>query len=603
MKKVLLPLILLIFSSSLFAKHVNKYNAEKIGINYYRFISNQPHSQLVSTDFFMNGNDTSTALYYAFNISPIGFVIVAADDIVEPIIGYSTEVYYTQPSIEFTFKTFMENYAQQINYAVENNLPATAAISKKWNAYLSNNISKSKSGKSISMLCKSTWNQSSPYNNLCPTDLAQTGRAVTGCVATAMAQILKYWTYPQVGYGSYAYTPSGFSQQNVNFGNTTYEWHNSSNTGAGKNNAVALVNYHCGVAVDMNYGVSSSGAWVIGGAPCSESAYTSYFRYNPNTIAGVERFNYNDADWLKIIEDELDLRRPIQYVGYDPSPGGGGHSWVCDGYDVNDNLHMNWGWGGSYNGFFNLNAMNPSGVGIGGGSGTGGFNSGQQILYGIEPLNDTYETNLNNQGTYTCPLTFVSDSSNFNTQYANINKMNDTDYYKIVLPIGYKYLIKSGVYDKYFNQNEGGYTVDVDVLFKVDNAPWWNGAFDNYIDSFTAYGGQTIDYMVYPYTQYSMGSYKFHAQIYRLGASGIEEISFADLITLQPNPAQNNIQIKGIDVSKFNISIQNSIGQQLSNNTIVTNNSIDISTLPNGVYFLNIKNTSTNINKKFVVQH
>jgi hypothetical protein len=518
-------------------------------------------------------------------------------------LGYSTEINFTEPTdAEFTVKEWLQNYAAQIREIIEVKAQPTEGIANKWKMYLNNTIARAKTGKSIPILCKTTWNQSAPYNNLCPIDNSQNAHAVTGCVATAMAQIMKYWNYPPYGASSYSYTPSGnFNTQTVNFANAVYEWSKMTGSGTASNNAIALLNYHCGVSVDMNYGVSSSGAWVLNnGGPCSELSYVDYFRYK-STINGIERTNYSDAQWLQIIENELMLRQPIQYVGWDNSPGGGGHTWVCDGFDTNDNLHMNWGWGGMNNGYFNMNALNPSALGTGGGSGTAGFNSGQQILYGIQPKNDAYEVGATNQGSYNALPVFVNDNASFTTQYANINAMNDTDYYHFNLAAGYNYLVKSSVYDKYYNQAVGGYTIDADVMFKVSNN-MWDGAYDNYIDSFMIGGGQTLDYMVYPYTQYALGSYQLNVSITRMAASGITNVDAANKISISPNPAQNTISINGINLTNCKIQITNTVGQVFNNDVIATNSkSIDISSLANGVYLLSITNQEQTITKKFIV--
>jgi hypothetical protein len=146
---------------------------------------------------------------------------------------------------------------------------------------------------------------------------------------------------------------------------------------------------HCGVAVDMGYGVAQTGgssAYVVASQSpvqaCAEYAYKTYFGYDPATLQGIVRQNYGDAQWTSMLKGELDAGRPIQYAGFGQ---GGGHTWVCDGYDQNDFFHQNWGWGGNSDGFFSLNNLDPAALGAGGG--TGGFNSSQQAVIGIKPVN------------------------------------------------------------------------------------------------------------------------------------------------------------------------------------------------------------------------
>ena len=144
------------------------------------------------------------------------------------------------------------------------------------------------------------------------------------------------------------------------------------------NTAVATLMYHCGVSVDMNYNVSSQGG---SGAQTLDvvNALKTYFGYSAS-VAGKYRSNYSDSQWKNLLKGELDAGRPMQYAG---TGSGGGHSFVCDGYDNNEFFHFNWGWGGSSDGYFSVNALNPGSLGTGGG--TGGFNTNQRVIIGIKP--------------------------------------------------------------------------------------------------------------------------------------------------------------------------------------------------------------------------
>ena len=225
---------------------------------------------------------------------------------------------------------------------------------------------------------------------MCPYDVDNTNNqhCVTGCPATAMAQIMKYWNYPTQGAGIHSYNHPTYGTLSANFGATTYNWSGMPNNVTSNNNAVATLMYHCGVAVDMQYSANLSGGYVIINSPtptaCSEYAYKTYFGYNPSTLQGLERVGYTDSDWINLLKTDLDASQPIQYAGFG---SGGGHTFVCDGYDVNNNFHMNWGWGGSEDGFFAVSALNPGSLGTGGG--TGGFNADQQAVIGIKPLTTT----------------------------------------------------------------------------------------------------------------------------------------------------------------------------------------------------------------------
>jgi len=235
-----------------------------------------------------------------------------------------------------------------------------------------------------------TWSQSPYYNALCP------GGSVSGCVATAMAQIMKYWNYPAQGSGFHSYNHPNYGTLSANFGGTTYQWSSMPNSVNSSNNAVATLMYHCGVSVDMNYSPNLSGAYVVSSASpvqhCSEYAFKTYFGYE-SSLQGVERRHYSTSQWVQLLKAELNASRPVLYAGFGT---GGGHAFVCDGFN-GDYFHMNWGWGGLYDGYFLVDALNPDGTGTGGG--TGGYNSGQQAVIGVKPpqVNQTYDMTLYDQ--------------------------------------------------------------------------------------------------------------------------------------------------------------------------------------------------------------
>jgi hypothetical protein len=203
-----------------------------------------------------------------------------------------------------------------------------------------------------------------------------------------MAQIMKYWKYPSKGTGFHSYQHDRYGTLSANFGTTYYNWESMPALVEGPNEAVATLMYHCGVAVEMEYNVADeggSGSYVIKDPSGSyrdeqtvEYALTAYFGYS-STVQGIERAAYSDNAWKDLLKTELNAGRPIQYAGY----GQGGHTFVCDGFDENDFFHINWGWGGYYDGFYMLDALNPGSGGIG--SGAGSYNEDQQALIGIKP--------------------------------------------------------------------------------------------------------------------------------------------------------------------------------------------------------------------------
>lgn len=390
MKKIYTLLTLLFLYGISFGKHIDENTAKNIGQS---FLQNQTHSpalksnsnfQLIYKVGSHQANAASTAavstFFYVFNAAQNGYVIVAGDDNVTPILGYSDQGSFDPEHIPQNVAKWMEGYKSEIRYIIENKINATPEISYDWDQLKAGKglggFAK-KSTTSVGPLMQTKWNQLPYYNALCP------GGSVTGCVATAMAQIMKYWNYPATGSGFHSYNHNSYGTLSANFGSTTYDWGSMTNTLSSSNTAIATLMYQVGVSVDMDYSPESSGAYVITAQSpvtnCAEYALKTYFGYN-NTLKGVQRSSYTQADWLSLIKTELDASRPVLYAGFG---SGGGHCFVADGYDASNYIHFNWGWGGAYDGFFMITALNPGGVGTGGG--TGGFNSGHQAVIGIQP--------------------------------------------------------------------------------------------------------------------------------------------------------------------------------------------------------------------------
>ncbi len=363
-------------SGSLLAKEVPFQKTSSTAENFFESrISGQVQPELAYTAYDNSGKPT----FYAFNFKNAkGFVIVSADDAANPIIGYSMDENFVKPVAKSNIDLFLNNKSQQVEYLRANNISDNTKIKASWEKY-SHEVTEANRTSVVpsSYLLSTRWNQSPYYNADCP------GGSVTGCVATAMAQIMKFWNYPATGNGSSSYcccTASGYQNDfgtlSANYGAATYNWQNMPNALTGPNADVAKLNYHCGVSVEMNYDPSGSSAWVIvADNPISaQGSFVNFFRYDPNTIQGLYRGNYQDAVWYAKMKADIDIGRPMQYVGFGNQ---GGHTWVCDGYDNMDYFHMNWGWGGSSNGYFSIDLLNPSGM---------DFTGGEQCLFGILPI-------------------------------------------------------------------------------------------------------------------------------------------------------------------------------------------------------------------------
>jgi hypothetical protein len=384
-KRPTLFLLLLLFALPSWAAMVKPEAAKQVALQCYQSAAarlgapgfQSGELQLLQTISFQR-EEERLPLYYVFaNEQAADFVIVAAEDRVLPILGYSLNTPYTtdlsqQPD---PFRKWMQYYRWQIETVIVEDLPATEAITAEWEAYRSGAIQE-RSVLSVDPLVTTKWDQPFPFNALCPQDPGSGQRAVVGCVATAMAQIMRYHAHPQQGTGFHSYNHPQFGTVSANFGSTTYNWNNMPNIVTNYNEDVARLSFHCGVSIEMGYGVQVSGVSSLEGV---SNALKQYFAYDQSTTQFIDRQNYSDANWLQIMLSELDNGRPVEYGGIGQ---GGGHAWVMDGYDGNF-FHMNWGWGGFQDGYFTLNNLNPSTGGTG--AGNSGYNSFQQAVIGIQP--------------------------------------------------------------------------------------------------------------------------------------------------------------------------------------------------------------------------
>ena len=309
----------------------------------------------------------STKTYYAVNTTK-GYVLVGADERMPEILGYSDNGSFEKENMAPSLRFWLACYAEELDENGSSPMYSPQAIS------------------AIEPLMTCKWNQNTPYNNYAPTYNETGGRCVTGCVATAMAQVMYYHKYPSQGTGSHSYLwictqpvgPTG--TLSANFGQTTYHWENMldsyRNGGtAEQEDAVATLMYHCGVSIDMGYGQSS-------GAYTSDvpRALKNYFGYDSN-YQGIQKVMYPADSLNAIIHSELAANRPVLVSG---SNDEGGHAFVCDGCDNKGYFHINWGWGGSNDGYFLLTALNPRGEqGIGGT--TKGYNKHTCFYIGIQP--------------------------------------------------------------------------------------------------------------------------------------------------------------------------------------------------------------------------
>lgn len=331
----------------------------------------------------MNG-ETTTAVspYYVFPFGENkGFAIVSGDDDMPEIVGYADHGTYDANNMPAAMAAFLNNYRATIEAVKQGNASAIKNIAEA-KALRANNT---RATTAVSpLLGDIKWNQSEPYNNMCP-KYDGTNLSATGCVATAMAQVMMYWKYPNElkadiqGYktSTHELTVAGeLKGQKYDWDNMlpTYTNNNYTQTQA---DAVAKLMLHCGKAVEMDYGEES-------GAIVTPGRLAKYFGYDSDLMLDLMRSCFTLAEWTAIIDKELQAKRPILYSGRTTN---GGHQFVCDGSDGNGLYHINWGWGGYQDGYFDITILNPGQGGIGAGNVTDGYNRGCDMIIGIQPDN------------------------------------------------------------------------------------------------------------------------------------------------------------------------------------------------------------------------
>ena len=384
-------------------------------------LSSQPKSQLdpfAECQLQDRTSELGIADIYLFDYtiadgSRSGFVVVSGDDITAPVLAFSDEgPFQSNPAVRF----HLQQYTRQIAAARAVGATPSAAIGNKWRqmadgSALSQAVRRFEAKGDFyndvinRLLGSMRWGQGNPYNRLCP------GGSVTGCVATAFGMIMNYWDYPQHGFGQHSYNgednPAAYGEwlwgvQSADFENTYYDWDNMEdfafiNSPEPVVAAISTLLYHIGVSLDMNYGLNGSGCWSLP----EYATYDTSLHLSPSmgadtriprhfgykySYAGMRDSVHNDSLWLRMLYQSLADSMPIYYAGWakDDSPDGhsgtSGHGYIIDGYfsdAIDSNMfHINWGWSGTSDGFFKLDAMTP---------GNNDFTQWHGAIIGIEP--------------------------------------------------------------------------------------------------------------------------------------------------------------------------------------------------------------------------
>lgn len=334
--------------------------------------------------------------YYVFpNANSKGFTIVSGDDRLPEIVGYSSQGSYDENNLPEGFVSFMEAYQNlysKVNLGDAEALKNLAEI-KAWRN--KKNASAASTSAVAPLLGNIEWDQTSPYNNMCP-KYDSVHVAATGCVATAMAQVMAYYKYPKqlkADIPGYVNRWNGIPMEipTITREEGVYDWDNmlpkynkEANATQQQKDAVAKLMYHCGAAVRMSYGPES-------GAAVSSSKLAKYFGYDADLMMDLSRSSFTLDKWMQIIDTELAAGRPVLYGGQSSENG---HQFICDGKDENGLYHINWGWSGNQNAYFDLSILNPEKGGTGSGSAADGFNRYCTMTIGIAPDNGVVDAPL-----------------------------------------------------------------------------------------------------------------------------------------------------------------------------------------------------------------
>ena len=631
MKKNLTIILLVFLSINLYAERVDKNTAMKVA----NTIVGEVDLDEVTTRSYSN--------LYIFS-SENSFVIVSADDRAKPVIGYSNENPFVIKGGNTNVNYWLNQINEEIQYAIDNDIEATEDIKKEWNMLVKGVKPEAKNRSAVDALLTTKWNQNEPFNGMCP------GGSMTGCGATAMAMVMKYWNWPAQGVGTNSYYENDYGNISVNFSATTYDWENMTDeydyaSTQVEKDAVATLMYHCGVSINMDYGIEASAAY----PDDVKFALVDHFNYK-SSINDHVKDDYTESEWTWLLKDELDASRPVLYNGWDIY--GGGHSFVCDGYDENDYFHFNWGWSGYCDGYFVIGGLSP---GIGGvGSGSGQYNEMNYIIIGIEP-NDNESS-----GSCEAPTNVEATAVNSTRVRLSWNAVENAVQYGIYLvgypePLGYTSdlgaiisNLESG-YDYCFTvtavnaaEQESQHSEEACVTLSEDNfiGPPTNikieatsltslriswdaveGALGYGIFHNDTYIGGTYDTFVdieelEPYTEYCFQLFSIieidgqnqitnYSDLSEVVCGETTDVSVAEMsasFNIYPNPVNDKLFVDATD-NVEEISIYTITGTMVNDVQYTTHNAqcvVDVDNLQSGIYIIEIKTNNNSIIKRFI---
>lgn len=535
------------------ASSVNAKIAEKVA---KQFLTYKVKTDITDINLVLTGQNNS---YYLFSTTN-QWIIVSGDTDLYPVLGFSTESSISISEIPPAMKSYLTARKTQLR-EIRNERVSNIENQNAWISFLAGKYYASRAD-DMEPLIQTLWNQDYPYNMFCPEySTGSGGHVYAGCVATAMAQIMKFYNYPETGRFSKTY----FWGQDieVNFEDGNYQWDEMTNSiNTNSKEAIAKLMFHCGVAVDMSYSPDGSSASI----QASAFALKQYFKYKSG-LEFVDKGIMEDSDWKFLLKEDLDKGHPILYRG--TSDSGGGHAFVCDAYQDTSYFHFNFGWSGYGNGFFHL--------------GDNGFSWSQGAVINIMPY----------WGEYCSSSIYSQNNWSFGDGSGPNYCWNDTDCEWLIQPENAEQVKLS------FTSFE---TLDGDELYIYDGNSSDASLIGEYSGSnvpsdIISSGNSLLLKFVTDGEGQSLGWDAKYESI----QTGINDFA-AEGFALYPNPVKDVLYVQMLDDSEAIVEIFNSFGQlvkQISSNAIREN--ISVEDLNSGVYILKVQQGETISQQRFVI--
>lgn len=418
LKKIIVLVPVLLIVATLYGQTVSVNKASAVAKNIYLRQCPDPgkfQGQIISPELVYTSSKNSENYYFVFNISQGGFVIVAANEAVPPVLGYSFQGRFLHNDLPPAVSHLLADYKEQVRLAIEAGLTATPQLSSLWNEMSATQFTLPKSDKSIAPMLHSTWDQGKYYNEFCPEDaLGPDDHVWAGCVPTAMGQLMNYWRWPVHGDSSYTYIEPDYGTLSADFAATAYRWNEMPLTLTSYNSAIAELLFHLGVSVNLDYGPNGSGMFNHSAA----TALHTFFGYD-TTTEYIFRDTAIHTNWKNLVLTHLDNNIPLYYAGWADTINVSGHAFVCDGYQDTTWFHFNWGWGGSYDGYFMLDDLTPS---------LNDFTLDHELILNLVPAG-TYPAFCTEEDTLTAMGGTIGDGSGPHNNY-----MDNADCYWLIAP-------------------------------------------------------------------------------------------------------------------------------------------------------------------------